>query len=494
MRHFRGVLENRLQCLGLFPDLIEGEFRIGFRFHLDDIGAVYREEQVRQIFVGDKTEAKNTHNHHRQHNHALVDQGSNHRIHGLELVGVRFRRLAAILEDPLQVRRDKQQGIDKGEAEGDNHRQRNHIHQLAAVTRQEQQGHKGDHGGEHAGHHRREDACYAFGYCPLNLVALFHQGDNLVTDHHRIVDNNADNQDQGREGKNVENLAKDRQHSESTEDTDRDRHRHPQGDALAQKQRQGHQYQGETDQTVTLDNPSLLLDITGEIRTNAQSVFVAQQRLLSCQQCLDRIGGADNITALVGAQIKQDTSVAVDRAVDLTLLKALLDLSGHILQLQTGREGDHHLLQILEAFQLRGGNEFGAVLKLLQPPATDQGVALGDQGGDLINGQPVTLQGFRLQGDQKLRVAQIGGMHLTNTLHLSQFQLEVFGLFAQHAVGHITGDTYHHKVEAIGLFRHKGGSVGDPRRQIGNPGQGIPNILIDRIRIGDTALQFHRDI
>ena len=219
--------------------------------------------------------------------------------------------------------RQNEQGLDEGEGEREDHDKGYGARELASAAREHHPGCKEDHRGEDGKDDRLDDhGCAVDGGCQA-FLAIFRARVDGFADNDRVVDDNADHQQEGEGGDHVERDAHQRQEREAAREGGADTNGDPDGDLRAQKQKKRDQYEAKTHQEVRADQADAAHIVDGRVLPDRHRN--ARRRMFNglVKISVHIVRHFHNVHFRAAHDLNEDRALAVDRGEEVHFLEAI---------------------------------------------------------------------------------------------------------------------------------------------------------------------------
>ena len=208
-----------------------------------------------------------------------------------------------------KVRRQDEEHLHQRHGEHGDHHHRHDAQNLAEGAGDEQQRREGRHRRQHADGHRRAHAQAAGdGAVDAAQPALL-LGDNVLADHHRVVDNYSQHDDQGEQRHHVEVDVEEVEEQEGAQERNRHAHRHPHGEPQVQHHHQEQEHQREAEDAVAQQQAEAALQHFGAVFPDFH--VDAGQRLVVREHRLDLRGDGEQVLGLGLLHAHEDAAAVV---------------------------------------------------------------------------------------------------------------------------------------------------------------------------------------
>ena len=138
----------------------------------------------------------------------------------------------------VQMRGQDEQRLEQRNNEHHARHDRQSEHELGGFARHREQRHEGDDIGGDREDDRQRHFLHALHHGLAHGFALFISGEYVLSDNDRIIDHDAEREDEGEHGDHVDRLAHGPEHGERPDQHGGNRHRHPERQPQIEKQPQ----------------------------------------------------------------------------------------------------------------------------------------------------------------------------------------------------------------------------------------------------------------
>ena len=350
-----------------------------------------------------------------------------------------------------KVRRQNEEHLHQRHGEHGDHHHRHDAQNLAEGAGDEQQRREGRHRRQHADGHRRAHAQAAGdGAVDAAQPALL-LCDDVLADHHRVVDDDAEHDNQGEQRHHVEVDVEEVEEQERAQERNRHAHRHPHGEPQVQHHHQEQKHQREAEDAVAQQQAEAALQHFGAVFPDFH--VDAGQRLVVREHRLDLRGDGQQVLGL-GLLHAHEDAAAVVVGVDQIDIDEPVAHGGDVAQAQDGAvlpSAHHDVLELLAAHALGVGAQQQVASLGAQFAGRKIEGREAHRVGDLGDGEVVAAQRFLAHFDGDFVVARPEKRHQGHRGQRQQRLFQRFGAAQQFRFRELGGDHQrHHVFQAFG--------------------------------------------
>ena len=311
-----------------------------------------------------------------------------------------------------QVRRQDVQRLHEGEDEAGNDDERDHPEDLAHHARHEHQRHEGGHRGEDREHDRRRDLAGTVDGPLTSVASLFLVAVDVLPDDDRVVDHDAQHDDEGEQGHHVDRHVEGRHQCDGAEEGQGDPEADPEGQSELEEQRQHDEHERESGDTTPRHQTDAVPQHLGLVLPDRQRDAGRHPALRVLHVVPHQLGDLDRALVTRPEDRDHDGGVGVE-ARGLIRLGEAVDDGGDLRQVEPRAVGtceQHELFVFASPIGLSDGAEQD--LSAVGPHRATRQVQRGPAHGlgHVVEGQPVASKG--VLGDLDRDLVGPGAHHL----------------------------------------------------------------------------------